>query len=363
MKHSLFIISIVICLLGTDSICAQIQGTYPQNNVALSLLRITGQGHPDTLETVITRNGKFTFKTQPQEAGIYTLFLHDLTWSIPMLLENQSNTILIPDLQSVQIKSGKLQKQITDCQQKLQKLTKQQIAITELLKQEKDKSQQEKLRNKQAQLEKESHEITKHYIRNNSTNMAGLFLAWNRMEWVNFQELENRYLLLDEKLQTSPIGQSIRQKIDERWRLKPGIVARDFTMPDTSGHPVTLSKIQAKVKILDFWASWCIPCRATNKKLVELYEKYKDKGLEIISISIDSSEEQWKKAIRHDGCNWIHLSELNTGKDALYRQYKVFSVPSCFLLDENNQCIAISTNGEDFEKIIGQILKHSSETL
>ena len=290
MKHSLLITSIVICLLGADSVYAQIHGTYPQNNVALSLLRITGKPSPDTLETVNTHNGKFAFTTQLKEPGIYTLFLHDLDWNIPMLLENQNNTIAIPNLQSVQIKGGKLQKQITDCQQKLQKLTKQQIAITELLKQEKDENQQARLHNQQLQLEKQSNEIIKHYIRNNSTNMAGLFLVWDKMEWVNFQELENRFLLLDEKLQTGPIGQSIRQKIDKRWYLKPGGIARDFTIPDTLGNPVSLSSIKAKVKLLDFWASWCGPCRREMPNVVKLYKECKGKGLEIIGISLDKKE-------------------------------------------------------------------------
>ncbi len=357
MKHSLLITSIVICLLGADSVYAQIHGTYPQNNVALSLLRITGKPSPDTLETVNTHNGKFAFTTQLKEPGIYTLFLHDLDWNIPMLLENQNNTIAIPNLQSVQIKGGKLQKQITDCQQKLQKLTKQQIAITELLKQEKDENQQARLHNQQLQLEKQSNEIIKHYIRNNSTNMAGLFLVWDKMEWVNFQELENRFLLLDEKLQTGPIGQSIRQKIDKRWYLKPGGIARDFTIPDTLGNPVSLSSIKAKVKLLDFWASWCTPCRKANKTFITFYEKYKDQGLEIISVSVDRNAKQWKQAIRQDGYKWIQLSELKSTPEAWYRRYKINSIPYWFLLDENNKCIAAGNDEKGLEEMIQKALK------
>lgn len=357
MKHSLLIISIVICLLGANSVYAQIHGTYPQNNVTLSLLRITEKTSPDTLETVITRNGKFTFTTQPQEPGIYTLFLHDLDWNIPMLLENRENTILIPNLESVRIEGGKLQKQVMDCQQKLQKLTKQQIAITELLKQEKDEKQREKLRSKQLQLENRNNEIIQHYIRNNNANMAGLFLVWNKMEWVNFQELENRYLLLDEKLQTSPLGQSIRQKIDKRWYLKPGGIARDFTIPDTLGNPISLSSIKAKVKLLDFWASWCTPCRKANKTFVTLYEKYKDQGLEIIGVSIDRNARQWKQAIRQDGYQWIQLSELKSTPDAWYRRYKVNSIPYWFLLDENNKCIASGNDEKGLEEMIRKALK------
>ena len=355
MKHSLLITSIVICLLGADSVYAQIHGTYPQNNVALSLLRITGKPSPDTLETVNTHNGKFAFTTQLKEPGIYTLFLHDLDWNIPMLLENQNNTIAIPNLQSVQIKGGKLQKQITDCQQKLQKLTKQQIAITELLKQEKDENQQARLHNQQLQLEKQSNEIIKHYIRNNSTNMAGLFLVWDKMEWVNFQELENRFLLLDEKLQTGPIGQSIRQKIDKRWYLKPGGIARDFTIPDTLGNPVSLSSIKAKVKLLDFWASWCRPCRAKMKELKEVYPKLQKKGIIVCSISLDEKREQWEKATREDGIVWANTCDQKPFRtNEIAAAYKVTSVPTLFVIDP--QGVIISQN-PSLEEILQLELK------
>ncbi|MDE7074159.1 MAG: TlpA family protein disulfide reductase, partial [Odoribacter sp.] len=295
--------------------------------------------------------------------GIYKLVMHDAGWSFPMLLEKGKSQIHIPDKHTIFVESGELQQQINECNHKLKLLTKEQVATTQQLQQEKDSIKQQALQEKAKQLEQESNELVSRYIQANKNNLAGVFLVWDKMEWVNFQELERRYQLLDKEMQQTSTGNAIRKEIDRLWHLKPGVTARNFTMPDTSGNPVTLFDIQAKVKILDFWASWCIPCRAANKKLLALYEKYKSQGLEIISVSVDSNEKLWKQAIRKDGCNWIHLSELNTGKDALYRQYKVFRVPACFLLDEHNRCIAAGANEENFEEMILNILKHSSENL
>ena len=112
-------------------------------------------------------------------------------------------------------------------------------------------------------------------------------------------------------MQNTPIGKAISKEIDRRWYLKPGGIARDFTMPDTAGNPVTLSTIKAKVKILDFWASWCAPCREKNKELNKHYSRLKEQGLEIISISLDDNKQQWLSAIHEDNIRWTHNSSTS----------------------------------------------------
>lgn len=352
MKHFLLLTGIIFCLWGQNTVYAQVYGTYPQNNATLSLLRITGAGAPDTLETVTIKNGRFHFTTRPQEAGIYSLVLHDIGWAYPVLLEKGKNKILISEAATIRLENTKLQRQVKACSDELKKLNEELVATIKQLQQEKVENKQQALKEKQLNLEGQVDSLLARYIRANKNNMAGLLLVWDKMDWVDFQKLENRYRLLDENMQNTPIGKAVSKEIDRRWYLKPGGIARDFTMPDTAGNPVTLSTIKAKVKILDFWASWCVPCRAANKRLIPLYEKYKDKGLEIIGISVDRDAAQWKMAIKKDACGWIQLSELKATPDAVYLRYKATSIPRWFVLDENNRCVATGNDDKGLEEIV-----------
>ena len=111
--------------------------------------------------------------------------------------------------------------------------------------------------------------------------------------------------------------------------------------------------VKAKVKILDFWASWCGPCRAENPNMRNIYKKFHDKGLEILSISLDSDKEAWIKAIAADEMTWKHACELGNGK-IVRDVYYVFAIPHIFVLDENNKIISEGMRGEELEKFIEQ---------
>ena len=109
--------------------------------------------------------------------------------------------------------------------------------------------------------------------------------------------------------------------------------------------------MKAKVKILDFWASWCHPCRAENPTLRKIYDKYHDRGLEIVRVSLDTARAPWVKAIEKDGMNWLHASDLDEGTTAR-DVYEVYGIPYMLILDENNRIISDGLRGEALEKFI-----------
>ena len=108
--------------------------------------------------------------------------------------------------------------------------------------------------------------------------------------------------------------------------------------------------------MLDFWASWCGPCRAETPNVRRVYEKYKGAGLEIISVSLDTKKENWLQAIEKDQMNWIHTSDLKGWNNAVAKRYGISSVPSILLLDENNRIIARNLRGEALEEAIKNAL-------
>ena len=138
---------------------------------------------------------------------------------------------------------------------------------------------------------------------------------------------------------------------------RPGVAAPKFTLPDASGGTVTLDSLKGKLVLLDFWASWCGPCRATNKTMQPLYKKYKQRGFEIVSISLDDNKYAWKNAIKQDNMVWLQVhDEQIGGGSALTRFYRVAYIPYTVLIDKEGTILAINPSKQELEKMIGALL-------
>jgi thiol-disulfide isomerase/thioredoxin len=156
------------------------------------------------------------------------------------------------------------------------------------------------------------------------------------------------------------IANKVKTKIEAASNvpLKKGDLAPDFTAPTPEGQQITMSKIKGKVTIIDFWASWCKPCRIENPNLVKVYNEYHDKGLEIISVALDrvNKKEFWTKAIQKDQLNWYNVSNLKYWNDPIAKAYNVNSIPATFIIDENGVIIADRLRGADLETKIKELL-------
>ena len=138
---------------------------------------------------------------------------------------------------------------------------------------------------------------------------------------------------------------------------KERIPAPDFTVYDRDGNEVHLSDFSGKPVILNFWASWCGPCRLNNPELKKIYEEFRDKGLVIIGISLDDEKEDWEMAIEADGLDWINVSSLKGWDCDIARLYNVKGVPALFILDENNNIIATGLRDEQLKIFLHENLK------
>ena len=130
----------------------------------------------------------------------------------------------------------------------------------------------------------------------------------------------------------------------------------DFSLPDLKGDSLRLSSMKGKVFLLDFWASWCVPCRFSNKNLVKLYEKYREKGFEILSVSLDDNKTAWKKAVSKDKITWLQIND-SAGWDARSAaKWQVDAIPASFLVDKNGDVVAINAEKQELESKIRQLL-------
>lgn len=133
----------------------------------------------------------------------------------------------------------------------------------------------------------------------------------------------------------------------------------DFTMPDTEGKVISSKNITTKNKytFIDFWASWCTPCRKQGRELIPMYNTYKSKGFEVIAVSLDTDAIAWKKAIEADGYAWTNLSDLNGFESAISKKYNITAIPRNLLIDQKGNIVAMDLHGEELEAKLTELFK------
>ncbi len=163
----------------------------------------------------------------------------------------------------------------------------------------------------------------------------------------------------DKALQKDPnlaLAKEIAAKVSETSKISVGSAAPDFSLKSPTGETIQLSSLKGKVVLIDFWASWCKPCRAENPNLVKTYEQYKDKGFTIYSVSLDKELDAWVNAIKQDNLTWqYHGSNLLFWNCPVVRQYNVNSIPAAFLIDKEGNIIAKNLRGVALEQKLAEV--------
>lgn len=165
------------------------------------------------------------------------------------------------------------------------------------------------------------------------------------------------FQLLAAELQNSNTGKELAALIEVGKKSMVGVAAPDFTQPSPEGNNISLASFKGKYVLVDFWASWCGPCRAESPNLLKAYEQYKGKGFEIFSVSLDDKKDKWLKAVKDDGYTWPQAGDLKGWENAAASLFGISGIPFNFLVDPNGIIVARNLRGKDLEKKLSELLK------
>lgn len=318
-------------------------------------------------DSIMSENGKFVFEGKLDQAVYATVYMGDLA-------DNNANFVsffMDPSDMELSIKSDdfkkyKLTGSATDdlylkVEGQKRSILQEADSILQALQKESDPEKANELRENLDPYYKRMQQVDYDFIAANPDSYLSAYYLLIDKGNLTLDKLADYYQSLTERIKRSQSAEAVKISIDRLKAVQPGAIAPDFSSTDINGNPLTLSSFRGKYVLLDFWASWCIPCRKGNPHLKELYSKYHDKGLEIICISDDDSKpENWHKAVEKDQVQEFHhilrgLAIADNGqpdyRNDISELYCIKFLPTKYLIDKDGKIISKLEDGELDEKL------------
>lgn len=365
MKKNILVILLIFCC---TTAMAQVGETIIKGKIKnikkgrLYLLARTSEEKTDTLGLCDVKKGKFELKATIEEPMVTQIVLDGYSGGFTLFAEpGTAYNAFLSQNDDYYIKGGRLNESYTahmkvsdSLRTEISRLQQQYDSFRAEMKFRSASRVNDTLRHQQNTLK----EITNKFLESND-NIISAYTIYSNIEIreSGLKVAKEMYEAMGEGAKATQFGRIIKERIDRMAKTEGGAKAPDFTLQDINGNAITMSSVKGKIKIIDFWASWCGPCRMNNPALRKLYEEYNGKGLEIIGVSLDTKREAWEKAVESDGLNWINVSSLKGWKCEITRLYNITGVPSLFILDENNNIIATGLRGEQLKRFLQENLK------
>ncbi|PSL47574.1 peroxiredoxin [Chitinophaga niastensis] len=349
-------------LLSAGVHAQQVSGTIKGGNGKTIYLFDDQDNNPD--DSVQIKNEQFSFKVKNgKEPSVYALILQDVNY--PMLFVTGNEPVhFTTTATTYPIASAVKGNENTLAMQQYQKAFDPLIKQAQELNTEakginpEDEPAKNAFRKNADAFSKEVVKTGKDFMKTHPKSIASIWLLMNELRArVEPEEFQQLFYSLDKSLQQSQYGESVTAYIKSLKANGVNIAADDFSQQDIKGQPVKLSSFRGKYVLVDFWASWCGPCRQENPNVVKAYNKYKEKNFTILGVSLDDNRDRWLRAINQDGLAWTQVSDLRGWGNEVAVQYGIQSIPSNFLVDPQGRIIARNLRGEELEQKLQQLLK------
>jgi peroxiredoxin len=338
-----------------------IDGTITGADSGWVLLKKREEGKMVTTDSVQAKQGKFTLTGKVEMPEVFYLKLANVDGAFPFFIENGALTMKVyaDSIDKSSVTGSASQDAFTAYQKEESVYNIKMEALYGNYTKCKEAHDSIGVKTVEAaydSVQKAQSIFTKEYILKNGKSVVAAYLAMSNAYAYTLEELKAINKAMDPSIANSSYVKELAEREIILGKVEVGQPAPEFTMNDSTGKPVSLSSFKGKVVLVDFWASWCGPCRAENPNVVAAYKKFNSKGFTVLGVSLDTDKGKWQEAVAKDGLTWTHVSDLIGWKNAAAKQYGVMSIPANFLINKEGKIIGSSLRGEDLVKKLEEVL-------
>ncbi len=371
-KIAVFASLLVLLITGCEDdkgyyLSGNIEGMDDGKKVYISEM-VENSNTPNVIDTTEIKDGKFEIDLEDKDLPkLSFLRFEGVNGNVVYISENQKIHFDIDkdSLRNTKVSGGKENKALYEYLAHLNELNRKMVKMQQEMRQammKKDTAKLQSFQETQAELRDNDKLFKEELFGRNQDSFVGALLLSDMMSMKTHSPAEVRemYDQLSDRIKSTVFAKSLKENIERFSAGEVGSKAPSFSGPNPEGEEISLEENLGKVTIVDFWAAWCKPCRIENPNLVKTYNKYKDQGLEVISVSLDrpGQKDKWLQAIEEDNLGqWKHVSHLQFWQEPIARKYGITAIPATFILDEKGVIVAKNLRGEQLSDKIGELIK------